>query len=164
MIKGINGIHHIAVSVPDLAAAEAFYCGVIGFEVKDRFDFSATADGDAVLALENGSAKSILLNCGNVYLEVFEFLSPDPKTQDSDRPVCDHGYTHIAFDVDDVYSAYHVLADAGVRWHSPPVRSSECDDPLIITYGRDPFGNVIEIQQLPRGVDYRLHDLDVGKN
>ena len=36
MVRGVKGIHHVAISVPDLAAAEAFYAGTLGFEVADR--------------------------------------------------------------------------------------------------------------------------------
>ena len=34
----------------------------------------------------------------------------------------------------------------GVEWHSDPI---DAGDGYLMTYGRDPFGNVIEIQQVP---------------
>ena len=46
MLEGIKGIHHIAISVPDLAQARAFYCGVLGFEVAEEFDFGPDEEAD----------------------------------------------------------------------------------------------------------------------
>jgi catechol 2,3-dioxygenase-like lactoylglutathione lyase family enzyme len=38
----ILGIHHVAISVPDLKRALEFYCGVLGFEAL----WSLEVDGD----------------------------------------------------------------------------------------------------------------------
>jgi catechol 2,3-dioxygenase-like lactoylglutathione lyase family enzyme len=163
MIRGVKGIHHIALSVPDLEAAERFYAGVLGFEVAERYDFEASPEGDVILGLENGAARSVMLNAGNLYLEVFEFATPEPKPQ-RDRPVCDHGYTHIALEVDDIEGVYTVLAEAGVRWHCPPSIASDPDGGVINTYGRDPFGNVIELQQVTAGLEWHVDRLPRWKS
>jgi catechol 2,3-dioxygenase-like lactoylglutathione lyase family enzyme len=148
MIRGINGIHHIAISVDDIAQAEAFYVDSLGFRVADRDEFVASTLGDRITGLNNSSAKILMIDAGNVYFAVFQFLLPQPAGYDGDRPVCDFGYTHIAQDVDPqhVESVYHELQAAGVRWHHPP--SCDVADDLIMTYGRDPFGSVIELQAL----------------
>lgn len=147
MLEGVRGTHHIAVSVPDLGEAEAFYCGLLGFEVVDRYDFDPTPEGDAVLALKAAAARSILIRAGNVHLEVFEFSSPRPQMPGTRRPVSDIGYTHIALDVVGVDDVYERLKAAGVEFHSPPQSSLE-EDGVRLAYGRDPFGNVIEIQEV----------------
>ena len=68
--------------------------------------------------------------------------------QPDDRPVCDHGYTHFALEVDgDIDELYGLLEKAGVKWHSPLAGSLD-EEGYRVTYGRDPFGNVIEIQKL----------------
>lgn len=159
MISGINGIHHVAISVDNLDEAEAFYVGVLGFDLVDRYDFEASEIGDRITGLEDCSAKSLMISAGNVYLEVFEFLSPQPAGHDGDRPVCDFGYTHIALDVDpiQVHTVYEQLQEAGVRWHCP--LSDETDENLTMTYGRDPFGNVIELQALKPGCAFHGNQL-----
>ena len=151
MIPGINGIHHVAISVDDLDRAEAFYCKTLGFEVVERYDFEPSDLGDRITGLTNAAARSLMIAAGNVYLEVFEFLSPEPAGYDGDRPVCDLGYTHLALDVDPAHidAIYTELGNAGVRWHHPPC--DETGDNLTMTYGRDPFGNVIELQALKPG-------------
>jgi catechol 2,3-dioxygenase-like lactoylglutathione lyase family enzyme len=159
MMAGIKGIHHVALSVPDLEVAKSFYCDVLGFELADRYDFHRDDQVDRVLELKGASAKSMMVKAGNIYLEVFEFSHPSPATQDA-RPVCDHGYTHIALEVDDIEAVYDKLAAAGVRWHCP---IQEVKDDAVwfkSTYGRDAFGNVIEIQQHNRPCEWDVHHLE----
>lgn len=158
MLRGVHGIHHVAVSVPDLDAAEAFYCGVLGFEMAARYDFDASEQGDRILDLNNAAARSIMIKAGNLYLEVFEFLSPEPQAQNR-RPVCDHGYTHIAFEVDDIERAYRALAEAGVRWHCPIQEYKSDEEWYQNAYGRDPFGNVVEVQQINGPCNWAIDEL-----
>ena len=62
---------------------------------------------------------------------------------DPNRPVCDHGITHIAFEVDDLDAEYDRLKAAGMRFHCPPQNLGVSR----VTYGRDPDGNVLELWQ-----------------
>ena len=61
------------------------------------------------------------------------------------RPVSDHGITHICLDVTDLDGEYDRLAAAGMTFHCPPQRIG---DDVKTTYGRDPDGNVIELQEI----------------
>ena len=148
MREGITGVHHVGLSVPDLDAALDFYCGVLGMEPTTPYDFAPSARGDAILELEGASARSVLLRAGNAYLELFEFQTPQPAEAEDAPRVCDPGFTHLAFDVDAqaIERLYGELETAGVRWHAP---LSTDEDGFTNTYGRDPFGNVIEIQSVP---------------
>ena len=152
---GFKGIHHIAISVPSLAQAKVFYVDMLGFTVADEAHFPSSEEGDKVLALENADCNVLMVKAGNLFLEIFEFHSPAPNTQ-SNRPVCDHGYTHLAFEVEDIKVAYQYLEQAGVQWHHTPV---DTDEGYMMTYGRDPFGNVIEIQQLVAGQPFSFEKL-----
>lgn len=148
MLKGIKGIHHIAISVPSLSQARAFYCGVLGFEVAEEFDFGPDEESDRVTQVKGASANVLMLRAGNMHVEIFEFTNTDVAPQSDDRPVCDHGYTHFSLEVDgDIEAVYAALEAAGVRWHSPVVGDLD-EEGYAVTYGRDPFGNVIEIQKL----------------
>jgi YD repeat-containing protein len=160
MIEGVNGIHHVAISVPSLKAAEDFYVNKLGMEKIVRWDFDASEIGDSVTDLKDASAKTLMIKAGNLYLEVFEFTSPTAKPQGLMRPVCDHGYTHIAFDVDEscIRRVYDEWEKAGVRWHHPI--TADTDEGVTMTYGRDPFGNVIEIQALAENVEFHANRLE----
>ena len=148
MLKGIKGIHHIAISVPDLKRARAFYCDVLGFEIAEEFEFGPDDESDRVTQVKGACADVLMLRAGNMHVEIFEFRNDGVTLQDDDRPVCDHGYTHFSLEVDgDIEEVYAALEVAGVRWHSPVVGDLNVEG-YAVTYGRDPFGNVIEIQKL----------------
>ena len=153
---GFKGIHHIAISVPSLVEAKTFYADKLGFTVVDEDHLAPSDKGDQVTALKNADSHVLMLKAGNLFLEIFEFHSPTPKSQHN-RPVCDHGFTHLAFEVEDIDVAYDFLESAGVQWHHSPVDAAEG---YQMTYGRDPFGNVIEIQQLVAGLPFSFDQLD----
>lgn len=83
-----------------------------------------------------------MLKLGEVYLELFQYLTPEPNTVDSDRSVCDHGITHLCLEVRDAEAEYARLRALGMRFHCPPqvlAQGGQC------TYGGDPDGNVVEL-------------------
>lgn len=144
----IKGIHHIALSTPDLDRLLKFYVELFGFE---KVDWQGgwprgSALIDKIVGLRDSSCRQAMIRAGNLYIEVFEYHSPQPKPGDPDRPVCDHGYTHFALDVTDIDQEYARLSAAGMRFHHPPVHDPESG--MAATYGRDPDGNVIEIQEI----------------
>jgi catechol 2,3-dioxygenase-like lactoylglutathione lyase family enzyme len=141
----IRGIHHTAISVPDLGLALKFYCDLLGFEKVFKFKWPAgTKVSDDITGLKGSAARAVMLRKGNAHVELFEYESPAPKPCDPERPVCDHGYTHLCIDVIDIDSEYERLKAGGMEFHCPP------RDMLVVkaTYGRDPFGNVIELQEI----------------
>ena len=147
----INGLHHVAISTPDLDRLTAFYVDVLGFELVEDW-LGGWAQGnpviDRIVGLQDSAARQVMLRAGNLYLEVFQYASPPPRPGDPDRPVCDHGYTHFCLDVTDLQAEYNRLTAAGMRFHCPPVFDHE--QGIGSTYGRDPDGNVIEIQEVLR--------------
>ncbi len=156
---GIKGIHHVGISVPNLERAVEFYSGTLGLELVDRWDFACNSTIDQLMSLRGASAKTVMLAAGNIYLEIFEFSVPNPNTQDALRPVCDHGYTHLAFEVENIFTTYAKFENAGVHWHSPLADDIEADGSITTAYGRDPFGNVIEIQQLAPKMKFHVSEL-----
>jgi catechol 2,3-dioxygenase-like lactoylglutathione lyase family enzyme len=89
-----------------------------------------------------------VLLAGNLYIEVFEYSSPPGRPSDPERPVSDHGYTHFCIDVTDIDAEYARLTAAGMRFHTPPPAASDMGGRIRATYGRDPDGNVIELQEI----------------
>jgi catechol 2,3-dioxygenase-like lactoylglutathione lyase family enzyme len=141
------GLHHVAISTPDADRLIAFYRDQLGFKVAADQSWRPGVDvADAVLGLERSAGRQVLLRIASgAYLELFEFSQPVGRTGDPDRPVCDHGYTHLCIDVDNVDEVHERLSAAGVRFHSPPV---DLFPGVRTCYSRDPDGNVVEIQQL----------------
>jgi catechol 2,3-dioxygenase-like lactoylglutathione lyase family enzyme len=95
-----------------------------------------------------------MLHAGNLFIELFEFHSPAPR--DIDRGMNDFGVTHFSFEVENVHEAFATLKAHGIQWHSDPI---DAGDGYLMTYGRDPFGNVIEIQQVPEERPYSFAQL-----
>lgn len=144
----INGLHHVALSTPDLDRLTAFYRDLLGFEIVDWPGGWSVGNAviDEIVGLKDSAARQAMLRAGNLYLEVFEYSSPTPKPGDPNRPVCDHGYTHFCLDVTDIDAEYARLSAAGMRFHRAPV--SDPGQGIASAYGRDPDGNVIEIQEV----------------
>ena len=141
----INGIHHIALSVPDLETARAFYVDLLGFEEDTRGEWHKGAVMvDAVMGLKDSSGRSMLIRAGNIFLEFFEFATPELPPLDLNRPVSHYGYAHLALDVTDIAAVHARLEAAGMRFHTAP----QSGYGVGTTYGRDPFGNVIELQEI----------------
>ncbi len=134
----ILGVHHPALAVPDLERALEFFCGVLGFAVVMEADLPPGLM-ETPFAIERAGCKVRMLAKGGSQLELFEFEAPLPA--DPERPVNRIGITHYAVASDDPPADYQKLADAGVRFNT----ALQGEAPRRWCYGRDPFGNVIEI-------------------
>lgn len=156
----IRGIHHTAISTKSLDRSLRFYRDLLGFELVFSFEWpKGTEPADRITGLENSSAKGVMLKAGNMLIELFQYQSPMPKEGNPARPVCDHGFTHICIDVIDIDSEYERLKRAGMVFHCPPQDFGF----VKATYGRDPDGNVVEIQEVmdahaPIALTYSLRD------
>lgn len=138
-------IHHTAISTPNLARLIRFYQEMFGFERVQEFGWPRGVGMiNGVIGLPDCAAKAAMLRRGDSMLELFEFSHPTPRPQDTNRPACDHGYTHICFHVEDVVAEHARCEAAGMRFHCKP----ESSGGLAFTYGRDPDGNVIELLQV----------------
>ncbi len=146
----IRGIHHTAISSADLERSIAFYRDLLGFEmVMDHRWPEGTANMNATHELEETSGRVVLLRAGNAMLELFQYTTPTPRPLDTERRLCDHGIIHFCIDVDDIDMEYERLKAGGMRFHCPPVDYGS----VKTTYGRDPDGNVIELQEIKSADD-----------
>lgn len=139
----ILGVHHPALSVPDMAAAIAFYCGKLGFEPVMQAELpSGVAMLDDAFGLDDAGCKVAMLHKGNSCIEVFEFRAAGARDgSEGDRPAHRHGISHICLAADDYDADYAALKEAGVVFNTEPVGGP----PSRWAYGRDPFGNIIEL-------------------
>jgi len=83
----------------------------------------------------------------NCYLELFSYSAPEHTT---DEPASlgphERGIRHIAFYVDDCRSEFErCLALGATPLGTPPPKESGLD----AVYMRDPFGNIIELCEIP---------------
>ena len=138
----ILGVHHPALSVPDMEKALAFYRDKLGFESVMTAEMpSGVPFLNEAFGVPDAGCKVVILKRGNSCIELFEFQAADTPTGDEARPVNQHGITHICLAADDYEKDYAFLSDAGVVFNTAPNGES----PGRWAYGRDPFGNVIEL-------------------
>ena len=143
----IRGVHHVALSTPDLDRLASFYCDNFGFEVIRQNEWADNSLIDQLVGLDGSVARSVMLSAGNSHIELFEYSNPVPVAAEANRPVCDHGYTHFCLEVEDVNAEYERLGEVGMTFHCPPLMPSS-SGALMATYGRDPDGNVIELLEI----------------
>ena len=138
----ILGVHHPALSVPDMDQALEFYCGVLGFETAMEAGWpSGVTPMDEAMALEDSACKIAMIKKGNSCIELFEFTGDNVPAGDVDRPVNKHGITHICLAASEFEKDFIFLEEAGVVFNTEPNGAA----PNRWAYGRDPFGNVIEL-------------------
>ena len=136
----ILGVHHPAMAVPDMQSALAFYCGVLGFRVVMEAELPAGWElMSRALGLADAASTIRMVRKGHSCIEFFEFRSQE--TGDPGRPVNRIGISHIALATDDFDADHAMLLAHGVPFHSEPFGEA----PHRFAYGRDPFGNVIEL-------------------
>ncbi|HTV95617.1 MAG TPA: VOC family protein [Steroidobacteraceae bacterium] len=152
----IRGIHHVAVHVRDLDRMIEFYRAAFGFEqVDEGFSWRDSTLIDQLLDVPGSAARGTMLRAGSCYLELFQFSAPEPLSTRPLRPF-DKGYTHFCVDVTDIEEEYERLRALGMTFgHPAPLDAGHVKS----IYGRDPEGNVIEIQETARDCTFRLDQL-----
>ena len=147
----IVGIHHVAIGVPDLEAGLAFYRDTLGFEQVERSSFSGSTPAvEAAIGIKEPTAHMAMLRAGNAYVELWQYEAPTPRDLRADPP--DLGYPHFALEVKDIKAEHSRLSSAGMTFVGEPVDFGES----AAIYGRDPFGNVIELYEIRTSSRARL--------
>ena len=139
----IRSIHHTAISVGNLEKSQAFYCDALGLEVVMEGHWrTGYRRADQIVGLKDTAARFVMLRKGRTHIELFEYTSPTPQPANLDRRICDHGFTHICFEVEDIDGEYERLKTTGMTFHAAPPKAASG---IRAIYGRDPDGNVIEL-------------------
>lgn len=150
----IRGIHHVAVHVHDLDKMMRFYRDAFGFEVVgEPFGWENDDFIDKIVDVPNSAARGAMLRAGNCYMELFQFQAPLPDSDQPKNPY-DKGYTHFCVDVTDIEDEFERLKGLGMTFGQPgPIDVGH----VKTIYGRDPEGNLIEIQQTQESCDFKLN-------
>ncbi|HYP64051.1 MAG TPA: VOC family protein [Acidocella sp.] len=152
----IRGIHHVAVHVHDLDRMIGFYKAAFGFElVGEPFAWKDEPVLDKLIDVPGSAARGAMLRAGTCYVEMFQFSAPEPRPVSPLNPQ-DKGYTHFCVDVTDIAQEFERLKGLGMRFGAPaPIDMGHVKS----VYGRDPEGNVIELQQTAANCEFPLDKL-----
>jgi catechol 2,3-dioxygenase-like lactoylglutathione lyase family enzyme len=136
--------HHAGIVVPQLEAGARFYSSLLGLEEAMRFQWEKDNDRIAgIINLAGSAARLVMLQGDGFRVEIFEYAAPPPTGRPADLRPCDPGIRHVAFEFDDLPAACRTFVDLGGSLHRDP---SDLDGVTAI-YGRDPFGNIVELIQ-----------------
>jgi len=140
----IKSFHHTAISVADLDRSIRFYCDLLGMKVEWRIDHRKSEALEKVVGLKNVEVSYAMLSGWGGRIEIFQYHSPQGERFPPNKPVCDKGITHLAFQVEEIDSLYEKLLSHGVRFNSPPQVVREG---VKAAYFHDPDGMTIEFVQ-----------------
>jgi glyoxylase I family protein len=138
---------HPGLVVPDLDKASRFYQQMFGFEVISTEGWKESSEMDRAIGLKNSSCRGLMMKGHNCFLELFEYYTPsiDAETA-SEMGANVPGIRHLAFYVDDCKAEYQRLIDLGGIALGEPAGD---EDSGFAVYCRDPFGNIIELAEVP---------------
>jgi methylmalonyl-CoA/ethylmalonyl-CoA epimerase len=133
----IGQINHIAIAVPDLAAATALYKDTLGATVSDPLDQPEHGVRVVFVSLPNTKIE-LLYPLGDVS-PILGFLARNPQG----------GIHHICFEVRDIYEACDRLKAMGARILGdgrPKIGAH--GKPVVFLHPKDFTGALIELEQI----------------
>lgn len=133
----IGRLNHIAIAVPDLAAASAVYRTALGARVSAPLPLPA--HGVTVAFVELPNTKIELLEPLGDASPVRSFVERNPGG----------GLHHVCYEVDDILAARDRLLDAGARvlGNGEPQLGAH-GKPVLFLHPKDFCGTLIELEQV----------------
>jgi glyoxylase I family protein len=137
---------HIGIGVSNLERSLRFYRDLLGFTPEHALDVEGEPT-DTLLRLRGTKLHAEYLARDGVRIELLHFASP-PAPPRPERPMHQHGLTHLSFRVTDLDAVVDALRAAGERVldetiiRFPEWQSAAC---FIV----DPDGQLIELVQAP---------------
>ena len=151
----IRGIHHTGIHCHDIDRMIRFYREGLGFTMVGEFDWADDAKLDHIVDLKDSVARGAMMRAGTCYIELFQYANPAPRNVQA-LTAADKGYTHICIDTDNIEEDMPRLIAAGMDFGG---RQFIDMGHVKTLYGRDPEGNLIELQQCMPGNGMELSDL-----
>ena len=137
----MKSVRHAGIVVNDLSRSLRFYRDVLGLKIeREMVEFGQYIEN--LLGLEKVRVKTIKMSAddGNL-IELLHYESHHRKP--TDRDICDVGYSHIAFGVENIDHEYNRLKQKGVKFNCAPQVSPDHRAKVMFCY--DPEGNLIEL-------------------
>jgi methylmalonyl-CoA/ethylmalonyl-CoA epimerase len=132
----VGRLNHIAIAVPDLAAAAARYRDSLGARVSDPA--SLPEHGVTVVFVELTNTKIELLQPLGEGSPIAKFLERNP----------DGGMHHVCFEVDEILAARDQLKASGARVLGDGApRIGAHGKPVLFLHPKDFDGTLIELEQ-----------------
>ena len=133
----IGRLNHVAIVVPDLAAATAVYAETLGAKVSEAMDLPY--HGVTTVFVELPNTKIELLYPLGEDSPIAGFLEKNPSG----------GMHHICYEVDDIYAARDQLKAQGARvLGDGEPKPGAHDKPVLFLHPKDFVGTLVELEQV----------------
>ena len=132
----IGRLNHVAIVVPDLAAASRVYAGTLGAKISAPVDMPA--HGVTTVFVELPNTKIELLHPLGAASPIAKFLADHPSG----------GMHHVCYEVDDSLAARDRLKAEGARVlgdGTPKIGAH--DKPVLFLHPKDFCGTLVELEQ-----------------
>lgn len=132
----LGRLNHVAIAVPDLAAASATYRDSLGASVGEP------------QALPDHGVTVVFIDVGNTKIELLEPLGADSPIAGFLAKSPAGGIHHVCYEVDDIIAARDRLKAAGARVlgdGSP--KTGAHGKPVIFLHPKDFQGTLVELEQ-----------------
>ena len=135
----IGRLNHIAIAVPDLAAAAAKYRDLLGASV--GAPQALPEHGVTVVFIDTGNSKIELLEPLGENSPIAAYLAKNPSG----------GMHHVCFEVPDLNAAAARLVDGGARVLGDGTAKTGAHGlPVLFLHPKDFDGTLIELEQVAR--------------
>jgi methylmalonyl-CoA/ethylmalonyl-CoA epimerase len=132
----LGRLNHVALAVPDLAAAIAYYRDVLGAKVTAPVE--QPEHGVTVVFVELPNTKVELLHPLGDRSPIASFLAKNPAG----------GMHHVCYEVGDIYAARNRLLAGGARvLGDGQPKAGAHGKAVLFVHPKDSFGTLIELEQ-----------------
>ena len=132
----LSRLNHVAIAVPDLAAASAIYRDTLGAKVSTP------------QALPEHGVTVVFIDTGNCKIELLEPLGEESPIASFLEKTPSGGMHHICYEVDDILAARDRLMASGARVlgdGTPKIGAH--GKPVLFLHPKDFAGTLIELEQ-----------------
>jgi methylmalonyl-CoA/ethylmalonyl-CoA epimerase len=132
----IGRLNHVAIVVPDIAAASALYRDTLGAEVSEPVDMP-----------EHG-VTTVFVNLPNTKIELLHPLGEGSPVQAFLDRNPGGGMHHVCYEVDDIIAARDRMKSEGARvLGDGEPRIGAHDKPVLFLHPKDFCGTLVELEQ-----------------
>ena len=132
----LGRLNHIAIAVPDLAAASAIYRDTLGAKVS------------ASQALPEHGVTVVFIDTGNCKIELLEPLGEESPIASFLEKNPSGGMHHLCYEVDDILAARDRLMASGARVLGDGApKTGAHGKPVLFLHPKDFAGTLIELEQ-----------------
>ena len=136
-VAKIGRLNHVAIVVPDLAAAAALYRDALGGTVTDPVDLPA--HGVTTVFVELPNTKIELLHPLGEDSPVQNFLDNNPSG----------GMHHVCYEVEDIHAAIAHLVEEGARvLGDGKPKTGAHGLPVVFLHPKDFCGTLVELEEV----------------